>query len=704
MRRIISTAALLCGSTLIALSSPAAAQEETELDLITVTINKVRQALSDAVGGVSVADRAEVEQQADQSVRDVLAPMPGVSTQQTADDPATAINVRGLQDFGRVAVTIDGARQNFQRTGHNANGTFYFDPEMMQQVTVIRGPIANVYGSGAIGGVVAFETIDALSFLREDENWAGQQRVRYDTNAEGLMSSTIGAVRLGEYGGVLGNLIYRDSEDYTDGGGNVVPNSSRDLIAGLVKGTLTPADGHRLDVSYILNSDSFATQVVGGSTVYDNEVDAETLAAKYRWDGSGNPLIDLTVGAYWTATEQNQERLNDFTIPGRPGSPPTFVSPPAGSSQNFRIDTYGTDFFNTSRFETGTLTHVLTIGGDIFQDEVETDDPEGAGEVYTPSGSRTVGGAFIQDQIGVTPWLDVIAAGRFDAYRLEGDGVNSEGSHFSPKATVVLKPFLGQALSGLHFYGTVAQGYRAPAITETLLAGTHPFPAFNFLPNPDLQPETATSYEAGVTGNFDDVLRPGDSLSMRAGIFRNDVEDYIGGEYIDVLGNNVIPNRLLGCTRPGALACLADDTFQYVNISEARLWGVEGEITYDQGRFFAGVAGSAIRGDDLTSDEPLLTVPADKLVTTLGFRFLDEKAVLGARWFAVAAQDRVPEGATPSEPYNLVNLFSSFDFNEDLSVGLNVDNLFDEEYEVYLDTANSPGRSILFTFTGRLGG
>ena len=55
--------------------------------------------------------------------------MPGVSTEENADDPATAINVRGLQDFGRVAVTIDGARQNFQRSGHNANGMFYFEPK-----------------------------------------------------------------------------------------------------------------------------------------------------------------------------------------------------------------------------------------------------------------------------------------------------------------------------------------------------------------------------------------------------------------------------------------------------------------------------------------------------------------------------------------------------------------------------------------------
>jgi outer membrane receptor protein involved in Fe transport len=72
--------------------------------------------------------------------------------------PATVINIRGLRDFGRVAVVVDGARQNYQRSGHNANGSFFLDPELVGGVEVVRGPTANIYGSGAIGGVVSFRT------------------------------------------------------------------------------------------------------------------------------------------------------------------------------------------------------------------------------------------------------------------------------------------------------------------------------------------------------------------------------------------------------------------------------------------------------------------------------------------------------------------------------------------------------------------
>ena len=61
---------------------------------------------------------------------------------------------------------IDGARQNFQRSGHNANGMFYLEPELISTIDIIRGPIANVFGSGAIGGITSFRTKDVEDVLQ----------------------------------------------------------------------------------------------------------------------------------------------------------------------------------------------------------------------------------------------------------------------------------------------------------------------------------------------------------------------------------------------------------------------------------------------------------------------------------------------------------------------------------------------------------
>ena len=108
--------------------------------------------------------------------------MPGVWTQTRGDDPGTAINIRGLQDFGRVAVLIDGARQNFQRTGHNADGLFYLEPEILAAVDVVRGPVANIYGSGAIGGVVSFRTKDIEDVVKAGERWGVLVNGMYGSN------------------------------------------------------------------------------------------------------------------------------------------------------------------------------------------------------------------------------------------------------------------------------------------------------------------------------------------------------------------------------------------------------------------------------------------------------------------------------------------------------------------------------------------
>ena len=184
-----------------------------------------------------------------------------------------------------------------------------------------------------------------------------------------------------------------------------------------------------------------------------------------------------------------------------------------------------------------------------------------------------------------------------------------------------------------------------------------------------------------------------DRLTFRAGAFRNKVKDYIGAEFLDPDGDSGPP-----------FFDYTDDTYQYVNIAQALLWGVELEAGYDAGWMFASVAGSHLRGDDESADTPLATIPADKLVTTLGFRFLDEKATIGARWFAVAEQDRVPAGTPTSDAYNLVNLFGSYELNEYLSFAVNADNVFNEDYRAYMNGTDSPGRSFMFTVTGRLGG
>src|SRR3712207_1962464 len=160
---------------------------EVVLDTVTVVATKTGQRTIDVLGSASVVTLPTLERFQPGSVAEALQSVPGVAFQENPDDPAQSTNIRGLQDFGRVNVLIDGARQNFQISGHNANGSFYLDPVFIGQADVVPGPIANIYGSGAIGGVVSFTTRGIDDLLRPDERYGAEETISVGTNGAGFL-------------------------------------------------------------------------------------------------------------------------------------------------------------------------------------------------------------------------------------------------------------------------------------------------------------------------------------------------------------------------------------------------------------------------------------------------------------------------------------------------------------------------------------
>ena len=137
-----------------------------------------QEAAIDTLAPISVITLNTINNVSAKRLSDIFYNVPGVSFTDRGDSPANSINIRGLQDFGRVAVVVDGARQNYQVTGHNANGAFFLDPALIGGVEVVRGPTANVYGSGAIGGVVAFRTMDTDDIVKRGGRVVMQQLKR----------------------------------------------------------------------------------------------------------------------------------------------------------------------------------------------------------------------------------------------------------------------------------------------------------------------------------------------------------------------------------------------------------------------------------------------------------------------------------------------------------------------------------------------
>jgi hemoglobin/transferrin/lactoferrin receptor protein len=670
----------------------------TLLDKI-LLLSRTGETAIESLASASHVDQEQLDRRMATTVNQVFFGVPGITAQSDARRAASSVNIRGLQDFGRVAVIVDGARQDFQRSDHGTQSTFYVDPELIQSVDVIRGPVANTYGSGAIGGVVFFDTKDASDFLKPDETWAASQTLRYETNGKGWTTSSTGAYRFNDNVDVLGNLVYRDFSNYKDGDGDTVGGTAFDVLSGMLKTTIRPTENSELKLGWV-GTDENWTELSSdtGLPTHDVGMKQNTFTARYNITDEDKSWLDLHVNASYNKADLTRTYLNDTTEFDSNGQPTIHV--PAGASSTYDLDTLSLDIWNTSRFETGRIGHELTYGGDWVGDDVVTARAGTPGmDVYTPSGRRNVGGVYVQDKLN-WEWLEIITGLRYDSYQLKSDIASSSGDRLSPRVTVGVSPFETGGLEGLQFYGTYAEGYRSPTITETLMSGMHPSGVtFPFLPNPNLKPETGKTWEFGANYKVDGVLQADDALRLKAAYFNNDVADYIDTAYLSPR------DPTSGCTTPAGSLPFC---YQYQNYANAKIRGFEFESVYDAAWGFAGLSASIIDGHTVTYDglsEDLKSIPSSQVTGQLGFRFLEDRLTIGGE----VQYNGKPKGNPIASDYTLVNAFASYKANDNLKIDFRVDNLFDVKYVNPLAYATEtevyePGMTVKLAATMRFGG
>ena len=667
------------------------------LDTITVAASKTEERAIDALAPVSIVTLEKIQGLQPNRLSDIFYNVPGVSFQERGDDPATVVNIRGLQDFGRVAVVVDGARQNYQRSGHNANGSFFLDPELVGGVDVVRGPTANIYGSGAIGGVVSFRTKDIQDVVRPGERWGVDMTGSYGSNNARGLGSIFGGVRADPNVDIFGGAVYRTQGNYKDGAGTEIGNTGNEIAAGLMKVTVRPAEGHEIkfgtmfqDYKYSIGQQNRGATTttaplaaIAGSSVYASDAKNYLGTLSWKYSKPDDNWFDWNATVYGNRVENDQVKTynNRITTGGGVcslGNPGNNISGCVGDRRGYLLDTVGIDVNNTTRFNVGDFRNAVTYGFDAFKDDVSTTDTRGNSNITTPGGHRMVSGGFIQLKQNYSTWLEVVSAMRYDRYDLDSSTVSTGGDRFSPKITVGVTP-----VAGFTPYVSYAEGYRAPSITETLIAGGHATGGgpplfvcpdgtaglFCFLPNAALRPEIGKNKEAGVNLKYDNIFSASDSFRGKFNVFRNDVEGYI-----DLVASAPQPVPPFGSF---------SKFYQYQNIAHAQIEGVEAEALYDAGVWYLGVAGHLIRGKNVQTNVGLATITPRKVTTTAGVRLLERSLVLAMQWSNFAANNDIPAGYQPSTAYDLVNLYLTWNATRDIVFSASVDNLLNQFYRPY---------------------
>ena len=176
----IGVAAILWSQ--VASADNADSMPSTTLQTITVTANSsVREKLQE--GEVYTEDYTPAAQASHLS--DFLDVVPGASVGGTSA-VNQRVRVRGLDDTN-LKVTIDGARQEGPLFYHM--GDITIDPDMLKKVEVAVGNNSVTLGNDALGGAVAFETVDAADLLKPEQRIGSRVKVGYGSNNDELLTS-----------------------------------------------------------------------------------------------------------------------------------------------------------------------------------------------------------------------------------------------------------------------------------------------------------------------------------------------------------------------------------------------------------------------------------------------------------------------------------------------------------------------------------
>ncbi|UNZ52388.1 TonB-dependent receptor [Agrobacterium tumefaciens] len=426
----------------------------TVLETITVTGKTGRNSIAgsgyqgtpdwvyETPASVSVVGREAIQSAGVRNTRDVFNRVSGVyAGEGNGTFPTVSPNVRGLQESGRVVVSIDGARQNAQRgaafggaTSYTASaGQGYVDVAFIRAVEIEKITNARSGNAGSLGGKVEFRTVSADDLIAAGENKGGEVNVSRGTNGYDFQGSVLGAVRSpdGPLSFVAGysRTIMDEYKIGTKGEARSTALTMKDLLGRDGWSTFFKGEGDFGDVKASLSWMHQANDFVqGASTVIDREsVRNDSVVAKLDWDPESE-LIDFK-SSLWLNDNMTHELRAARTYA-------------VETNLDMGLRSFGGSLENTSRFDTVAGALSLNYGAEAFRDiatSVATsakiaENPSFASSYtsFSPAGRRDVASLFLNGELEPADWITLSGGVRYDWSRLKGSA-----TYYSVKDTTV---------------------------------------------------------------------------------------------------------------------------------------------------------------------------------------------------------------------------------------------------------------------------
>lgn len=672
-RRLLATTTL-AGLMVATLAAPVMAQETPEepgfftmLGRLIFGAGSERVAI-DVPQAVTVLNQDDIDREQATTVGDVLERIPGVTTVGSESRWGESFNIRGIGGGGaadepRIIMQIDGVGKYYEQY---RMGSLFSEPEFLKRVEVLRGPSSStLYGSGAIAGVIAMETVDASDVIEEEgDTFALRQRLQFSDNGNGRLSSSLLAFAPNDQFEALFGYTWRDSDIAESGNGTPLHGTegiSRGLLA---KAAYSFGGAHSVEMSYLRDDSSINDQpynLVDATTTWgtvDRDIQDSTAIFLYNFNPEDNALINLDAQLSYAETAVDMEDAQG-----------TFI-PPA----DYAYETVTLKLENRAEWSGANFENYLTAGFSVAEQDRRAEEiTGGTGFSYHPEGTARTTSIYAQNELIFDDRFTIITGLRADHQKMTPGPLVPTINETSDTAYAANLALHYAFDNGWAAFGSASYTERLPVLDEIYDTRATSGGATDAALG-TLRAETSRNFELGAAWSGEQLFNDDDSLSFKGVVFSNDLSDQI-------VRNNA--GTAVGAISP-----------TYINLGSNRISGVELEASYETEAFFGSLAYT-----HLTSTNADYELPADAMQLSLGTRLPDQNLEFG---WSVA----LVEGASDGTPgYGVHDAYALWKPDQGLMDGvgvrLGVSNLFDKQYRSNLQSSQTSriGRTVSLTLT-----
>lgn len=452
-------AVLLAG---LAAANGANAQEaDVRLDEVVVTATKTEKDPKDVTQSVTVITAEQIRKSNAATVADVVRGTVGTTlNEQGPAGSLETVSIRGSR-YAQVLVLLDGVRLNSPRDGGVDLSLLPVTLDEIERIEIVRGPASALYGADAVGGVVNIITKrPSTGMVNRIGGSVGSHG--YDTIDAGS-SAREGALSYSMSGTRETSDGYRENSDLEQW-----------TVNGKIGYDMGKAGAIDLTTNYVSKENGVPGSIVFPSPLARQRERQTVLGASYREKIANE--IDFTIR---TSRTENMLRYQD---------------PDLGEDSEHRSSSQDSEAQVT--WIAGAWS-AFTIGYETRDDELNS----------TASGDHatTTDSFYLQDEIAAGSSFGMVVGTRYDKHSVYGE-------QWSPKASA--RYLLGNG--GTIIRVSYGESFRGPTFNDLYWPNTG-----WAMGNPDLKPETAKEYEAGI----EQALGKGSMIKITG--FKREVENLI---------------------------------------------------------------------------------------------------------------------------------------------------------------------------------